>query len=82
MLYVYDPGGALRIYDPSTGAQLGNLSCGSGHWNSPIVADGRIALPEGNANEHAAAGVLNIWSIPRRPVTRRAVPRAAARPAW
>ncbi len=62
LLYVYNPGGGLGIYNPTSGAQIANLTCGSGHWNSPIVADGRIALPEGNANQHAATGVLDIWS--------------------
>ena len=42
--------------------QYATLSAGSGHWNSPIVADGRIALPEGDANDHATTGVLDIWS--------------------
>ncbi len=66
LLYVYNPGGSLRVYDPATGAQLANLTCGGGHWNSPIVVDGRIALPEGNANSHTNTGVLNIWSAARR----------------
>jgi outer membrane protein assembly factor BamB len=61
LLYVYDPGGALRVYQASSGALVATLSCGSGHWNSPIVADGRIALPEGNANNHQTTGVLDIW---------------------
>ena len=64
LLYVYNPSGGLRVYDPSSGTQVANLACGSGHWNSPIVADGRIALPEGNANDHATAGVLDIWTLP------------------
>ncbi|HMA24759.1 MAG TPA: PQQ-binding-like beta-propeller repeat protein, partial [Gemmatimonadaceae bacterium] len=64
LLFVYDPGGVLRVYDPTTGASLGQLQCGSGHWNSPIVADRRIALPEGNANSHRTTGVLNIWRLP------------------
>jgi hypothetical protein len=63
-LFVYDPGGVLRVYDPETGQLLAELECGSGHWNSPIVADGRIALPEGNANSHRTTGVLNIWRLP------------------
>ena len=25
------------------------------------VVDGRVALPEGNANDHTTAGVLDIW---------------------
>ncbi|HEX6533599.1 MAG TPA: PQQ-binding-like beta-propeller repeat protein [Gemmatimonadaceae bacterium] len=61
LLYVYDPDGGLRVYQPTTGRQLASLDCGDGHWNSPIVADGRIALPEGNANDHDEKGVLDIW---------------------
>jgi outer membrane protein assembly factor BamB len=64
LLYVYDPGGGLRVYSPEAGRQIAHLDCGSGHWNSPIVADGRIALPEGNANQHRASGVFNIWRVP------------------
>lgn len=63
LLYVYDPDGHLRVYEPESGRQLADLPCGRGHWNSPIVVDGRIALPEGNANEHAHRGVLNIWRL-------------------
>jgi len=64
LLFVYNPNGGLRVYDPKTGNQIANLPCGGGHWNSPIVVDGRIALPEGDANAHATSGVLNIWSLP------------------
>lgn len=65
LLFVYDPGGGgLRVYQPTTGTLLKTLPCGAGHWNSPIVADGRIALPEGNANDHATSGVLDIWRLP------------------
>jgi outer membrane protein assembly factor BamB len=66
LLYIYDPSGSLRIYDPEKGNQVAALPCGSGHWNSPIVVDGKIALPEGNANVHALSGVLNIWSVPAK----------------
>jgi outer membrane protein assembly factor BamB len=66
MVFVYDPSGALRIYDAPTGRELAALRCGTGHWNSPIVADGRIALPEGSANSHRESGVLNIWRTERR----------------
>jgi outer membrane protein assembly factor BamB len=62
LLYVYNPNGGLHVYDPRSGAELANLACGGGHWNSPIVADGRIALPEGTANAHSTTGVLDIWS--------------------
>jgi len=64
LLYVYDPGGGLRVYEPETGRQLARLDCGSGHWNSPIIVDGRIVVPEGNANQHRTTGVLNIWRLP------------------
>jgi hypothetical protein len=63
LLYIYDPGGGLRVYAPSTGRVLANLAAGAGHWNSPVIAGGRIVLPEGNANDHAREGVLDIWSI-------------------
>lgn len=68
LLYVYSPNGGLHIYDPTSGTQIADLSCGAGHWNSPIVADGRIALPEGNANQHPESGVLDIWTVPPRRV--------------
>jgi outer membrane protein assembly factor BamB len=64
LLYVYDPDGGLRVYSPESGQQIAELKCGSGHWNSPIVVDGRIALPEGNANRHQPSGVLDIWRVP------------------
>jgi outer membrane protein assembly factor BamB len=61
LLYVYSPGGGLRVYDPFTGTQIAVLTSGGGHFNSPIVVDGRVALPEGNANQHTLDGILNIW---------------------
>jgi hypothetical protein len=65
LLFVYDPGGGgLRVYRPDTGAPVTVLACGGGHWNSPIVTDGRIALPQGDANAHATSGVLDIWRLP------------------
>src|SRR5262249_28385069 len=64
LLYVYDPGGTLNVYAPTTGKRLASLDAGSGHWHSPIVTDGRVALPIGNANDHRTSGVLDIWRIP------------------
>jgi hypothetical protein len=66
LLYIYDPKGGLRIYEPSKGLQVAILDCGSGHWNSPIVVDGKIALPEGTANQHSTSGVLDIWTLPAK----------------
>jgi hypothetical protein len=63
LLYVYDPNGGLNVYVPMTGRLVATLACGGGHWNSPIVVDGRIALPEGNATDHSTSGVLDIWSL-------------------
>jgi hypothetical protein len=71
LLYIYDPQGALDVYDPVRGTLLSKLQLGSGHWNSPIVIDGKIALPEGNANQHATSGVLNIWTAAGQPARRR-----------
>jgi hypothetical protein len=63
LLYVYDvSNGGVNVYRPRSGRKVGTLSSGSGHWNSPIVVDGRIALGEGDANSHDKSGVLDIWS--------------------
>jgi hypothetical protein len=54
--------GALHVYAATSGHQVASLPFGSElHWQSPIVADGRIALAEGNANDHATTGVLDIY---------------------
>jgi PQQ-like domain len=64
LLWVFDPSaGGVYVYRPTTGALVTTLASGSGHWNSPIVADGRVALPEGDANNHRTSGVLDIWSL-------------------
>ena len=50
LLYIYDPAGAnakLHVLDAVSGNPVADLATGSGHWNSPIVVDNRIALPEG-----------------------------------
>lgn len=63
LLFVYNPEGGLRVYDAEKGTQIANLDCGPGHWNSPIVVDGKIALPEGNANRPSSTGVFDIWTL-------------------
>jgi hypothetical protein len=60
LLYVAGSG-SVRVYVPTTGKQVATLPSGPVHWQSPIVADGRIAMPEGNANDHATTGVLDIY---------------------
>jgi outer membrane protein assembly factor BamB len=66
LLFVYAPAGGLEVYEAASGRRIATLPCGPGHWNSPIVVDGRIVLPEGNANSRATSGVLDIWSAPAR----------------
>jgi hypothetical protein len=64
LLYVFDPlGGGLLVYNPASGKRIARLDASPGHWNSPIVADGRIALPDGDANRHRANGALNIYRL-------------------
>jgi outer membrane protein assembly factor BamB len=62
LLFVYDPGGGLRVLSPATGRVIARLAAGSGHWNSPAVANGRIVLGEGDANDHSSHGVLDIYA--------------------
>ncbi len=64
LVFVYAPRGGLHVYDAQTGRELANLAAGSGHWNSPIVVDGMIVLPEGNANARRTSGVLDVWRVP------------------
>ncbi|HEY3766741.1 MAG TPA: PQQ-binding-like beta-propeller repeat protein, partial [Gaiellales bacterium] len=62
LLYVYDPRGALDAYDPRTGRLLRSLPAGAGHWESPIAAGGVVALPVGDANDHATTGQIDLYS--------------------
>ena len=64
LLYVYSPlTGALNVFNPTNGKRIAQLPAGLGHWNSPIVADSRIALPEGDANQHSSTGILDIYRL-------------------
>jgi outer membrane protein assembly factor BamB len=48
LLFTYNAqAGGVQVFDAATGAAVTTLASGSGHWNSVIVADNRIALPEG-----------------------------------
>jgi len=63
LVFVFDPvAGDVNVYRPSSPRVVARLPAAPGHWNSPVVADGRIAVPEGNANDHAASGTLEIFS--------------------
>jgi outer membrane protein assembly factor BamB len=60
LLYVAG-NGSLRVYVATTGRKVAELTTGPVHWQSPIVADGRVIVAEGNANDHATTGVLDIF---------------------
>jgi outer membrane protein assembly factor BamB len=62
LLYVYGDGG-VNVYAATSGKLLTTLPAGGGHWQSPIVVDGRVAVGEGNANDHAERGVLDIYRL-------------------
>jgi glucose dehydrogenase len=64
LLFVYAPEGGLNVYEAASGKRIATLPCGPGHWNSPIVVDGKIILPEGDANGRSTTGALDIWSLP------------------
>jgi hypothetical protein len=63
LLYVYDPSaGGINVYHPGSPRPIAKLAGTSGHWNSPIVVDGHVIEPEGNANNHELSGQLEIFS--------------------
>jgi len=63
LLYVYDPrAGGIDVYDPGSGQRVAKLAGGSGHWNSPIVVDGHVIEPEGNANDRRLTGTIDLFS--------------------
>jgi hypothetical protein len=65
LLYVYEPeAGGIEVYRPSSPRPIARLAGERGHWNSPIVADGHVVEPEGDANDHSGQGTLEILSAP------------------
>ena len=63
LLYVYDPStGGINVYHPGSPRPIAKLAGAPGHWNSPIVVDGHIVEPEGNANDHKLTGTLELFS--------------------
>jgi len=61
LVWIYDPGGALRVYRPRSGKLVRSLAVPGGHWNSPIVAGSRVYLPTGDANDQSTGGSLSIF---------------------
>jgi outer membrane protein assembly factor BamB len=61
LLWVYDPNGGLNVYRPLSGARVRHFGAPGGHWNSPIVAGGRVYVPTGSANDHSTRGELSIF---------------------
>jgi PQQ-like domain len=65
LLYVYEPSsGGINVYRPDSPRPVAKLPGEGGHWNSPIVVDGHVFEPEGNANAHQLTGKLEIFSAP------------------
>jgi hypothetical protein len=64
LLYVAGSG-EVHVYIPTSGREVATLPTGAVHWQSPIVADGRVAIAEGNANDHQTSGIFDIFSLPR-----------------
>ncbi len=64
LLYVYDPAdGGIYVYRPHSGVPIAKLPGAPGHWNSPIVVNGHVIEPEGDANEHKLTGALELFSV-------------------
>jgi hypothetical protein len=64
LLYVYDPQpGGIDVYDPRSSSPIAKLPGAPGHWNSPIVVDGHVVEPEGDANDHRTSGTLDLFSL-------------------
>jgi outer membrane protein assembly factor BamB len=60
LLYVAGSDG-LSVYVPTSGRLVARLPLGPIHWQSPVIADGRIAIAEGSYADHASSGVLDIF---------------------
>jgi hypothetical protein len=65
LLYVYEPeAGGIEVYEPGSAKPIAKLPGAPGHWNSPIVVDGHVIEPEGDANEHSGEGTIDILKLP------------------
>ncbi len=64
LLYVYNPDeGGIEVYRPGSPHPIARLPGSGGHWNSPIVVDGHVVEPEGDANAHQLSGTVEIFSV-------------------
>jgi outer membrane protein assembly factor BamB len=64
LLYVYEPDGrGIVVYKPTSGKVVATLPAGGGHWQSPIVTDGRVIVGEGDGNEDRTSGVVDIYRV-------------------
>ncbi|MGI8712914.1 MAG: PQQ-binding-like beta-propeller repeat protein [Solirubrobacteraceae bacterium] len=67
LLYLYDEdAGQLIIRRPVGGGVVRSLPVAAGHWNSPIVAGGRIILPTGSYHDNSASSTVDIYHLPGR----------------
>jgi outer membrane protein assembly factor BamB len=67
LLYTYDEiHGALDIRRPLSGSVVHSYPVPTGHWNSPIVSDGRVILPTGSYHDSSATSRLEILHLPGR----------------
>ncbi|HLI58331.1 MAG TPA: PQQ-binding-like beta-propeller repeat protein [Solirubrobacteraceae bacterium] len=67
LLFVYDElHGALDVRRSLTGSLIHAYPVPTGHWNSPIVSDGRVVLPTGSYHSSAARSRLEILHLPGR----------------
>jgi hypothetical protein len=65
LLYDFDVVNArLIIRDPLSSAALTSLPASEGHWNSPIVAGGRIILPTGSYHDSTSTSRIEIYHLP------------------
>ncbi|HEY0277783.1 MAG TPA: PQQ-binding-like beta-propeller repeat protein [Solirubrobacterales bacterium] len=65
LVYIYEPSeGGIEVYKPGSSTPIAKLPGSPGHWNSPIVVDGHVIEPEGDANEHSGSGTIDLFTAP------------------
>jgi outer membrane protein assembly factor BamB len=65
LVYIYEPNaGGIEVYRPGSSKPIAKLPGEPGHWNSPIVVDGHVIEPEGDANEHSGSGTIDLFTAP------------------